>query len=201
MKKRSISLLLNILIIILEIIGFAVSYNNMHRIGIEYFTEESNLLALICSIIFVIYLIKNKTIPKWLNEFKYITNINLAITFLVVLFILIPMDNFSYKKYLLDGTMKYHHLICPLLSICSFIFFDRLKKYNMKDLFIGLIVTFIYAIVMIILNILGTIIGPYPFLMVKNQSVLMSTIWALTILSFSFLIALLLMKLHSKYNN
>ncbi len=201
MKNKNVSIILNVLIIIFEIMGFVISYNNMNRIAIEYYTEESNLIALVCSTIYLVYLIGKKKIPRWLSEFKYITNINLSITFLVVLFILIPMDNFKFKAYLIDGTMKYHHLICPILSVCSFIFFDSLCKFNKKDIHYGLTITIVYAIVMIILNIIGLIVGPYPFLMVKNQTILASIFWCIAILGFSYIIAFLLYKLRIKYSN
>lgn len=201
MKKKDISILLNLLVIIFEITGLIISYNNMNRIAIEYYTEDSNLIALVCSTIYLIYMIGKKKIPKWLSKFKYITNINLAITFLVVLFVLIPIDNFRFKAYLIDGTMKYHHLICPILSVYSFIFFDDLCKFNKKDIYFGLIITLIYAIVMIILNIFDLVVGPYPFLMVKNQTILASVFWCITILGFSYIIAFLLFKLRTKYCN
>ena len=65
MKKRKVAIILNVLIIIFEIIGFIITYNNNHRIAIEYYTEDSNILALITSIIFLIYLLFNKKIPKY----------------------------------------------------------------------------------------------------------------------------------------
>lgn len=200
MKKREVSLLLNFLLIVVEIIGFYIVINDMHRIGIEYYTEESNILALIVSIIYVIYEIKNIKIPKWLKSLKYISNVNLAITLLVVIFVLIPTSNFDVYGLLITKGMKYHHLFCPLISIISFIFFDNLGTYEKNDLLIGLSLTLVYAFIMIVANIVGTIVGPYSFLMVRNQTIVTSIIWLVLILGFSYSIALCLLKLHSKYN-
>ena len=71
MNKKKVSLLLNILIVILEIIGLIINYKTMNRISIEYYTIDSNILALCSSLIFIIYLLTNKKIPRWLSLFKY----------------------------------------------------------------------------------------------------------------------------------
>ena len=201
MKKKDVSLLLNIILILLEIVGFIVSINKSHNLYLEYYTEESNLLALIVTTIFVIYSFKDKKIPKWLSELKFISNINLAITFVVVLLVLIPLGNFDFYTYLISGTMKYHHLMCPIISLVSFIFFDELGKYSKKDIYIGLSLTFMYGIVMIILNIIGEIVGPYPFLRIKEQTFYVSIIWFILMFGLSYLIALFLKKLYTKYNH
>ena len=44
MKKRSISLVLNLLIISFELVGFIFSYLYNHRIAIEFYTECSNII-------------------------------------------------------------------------------------------------------------------------------------------------------------
>lgn len=198
MKKRDISISLNIVLIIFEIMGCLVLYNEIHRLGIEYYTEESNLLALVVAIIYVVYLLLKKKIPKWLSILKYMANIHLAVTFLVVIFILAPLDNYAYYTYLMTGTMLYHHLLCPVVSLISFIFFDDVGLLEDRDLPVSLSLTWTYAAIMIILNIAGTIIGPYPFLRVKEQTILASIIWFVLVLGFIYLIAYYLKAI---YNN
>ena len=196
--KKKISLILNLLIIIFELIGFIKTYTFNNRIPIEFYTEDSNLLALFTSIIYIIYLLKDNNIPKWLSEIKYISTICLTVTFVVVLFILTPIYNFNFIGMFFENSLLYHHLLCPILSIITFIYFDKLRIFSLKDNFIGISFTIIYGILLIILNILDIIVGPYPFLMVKNQSILMSILWFIIILGLTYFISSLLRKLYTK---
>ena len=200
MNKKKVSLLLNILIVILEIIGLIINYKTMNRISIEYYTIDSNILALCSSLILIIYLLTNKKIPRWLSLFKYISVIGLSVTLLVVLFILIPMGNFDYYTYLISNSMLYQHTLCPIIGIVTFLFFDNLGKYYKKDILIGLIFTIIYSIVLIILNVLNIVNGPYPFLMVRTQSILSSIIWFVVIYLLAFIISHSLRVLYLKQN-
>ena len=110
------------------------------------------------------------------------------------------MYNFNYGYMLFEGSMLYHHLLCPVLTIITFIFFDHLKDISKKDTIRGLYLTFIYAIILIILNLIDIIVGPYPFLMIKKQSIMMSVIWFIVIIGFAYLISISLRKLYLKYN-
>ena len=198
--KKKLYLIINILIVILELISFITIYKNNNHISIEYYTEESNILAFITCTIFTIYLIFNKKIPKWLVLLKYTSTICLTLTFLVVLLILAPMFDFDYIGMFFKGIMLYHHFLCPVLAIVSFLLLDDLgdlpDNYSIK----GLYLTFIYAFVLIILNIFDVVKGPYPFLMVKNQSILASIIWLIIIIGLSYLIAIILKKLYLKFH-
>ena len=200
MKKRNIAIILNILFIIVELISFGIIVGQMHRIGFEYYTEESNLIALLVAIVYLIYLLKNKGIPKWLCYLKYIANVNLTITLLVVIFILIPTYDFDVYGLLIKDGMKYHHLICPLISLTSFLFFERLGRFSKKDVFVGLSLTFIYAVVIILSNIFGIIEGPYKFLLIKEQTLIASIGWFVLIIGFAFIIASTLRVLYNKFN-
>ena len=200
MKNKKISIILNTLIIILEIIGFIVTLRVNHKISYEYYTEDSNIIALITSLIFVIFIITKNKIPKWLSILKYASTICLFLTFIVVLFILAPMYDFNYRYLLLYNSMFYQHLLCPILSIITFIFFDNIGKLTIKDSFIGISLTFIYAIILIILNYFELIIGPYPFLKINEQSIIMSIFWFILIFGLTYFISFILRKLYLKFN-
>ena len=103
------------------------------------------------------------------------------------------MYNFNYSYMLFYQELILHHLICPILSIITFIFFDNIKieKNNIKY---GISFTLIYAFIIIILNILKIVIGPYPFLMVYNQPIYMSIIWFILIVGLSYLISIILIR-------
>ena len=152
--------------------------------------------------IFVIYILLNKKIPKWLSLFKYSVTIGLSLTILMVIFVLIPMADFDFYGYLIEDAMLYQHVLCPVLAIISFICFDDLGEFSFKDNFLGLIITGIYPVVLILLTVFNQVqIPPYPFLDIKNQSIIEDVLWFVGVLAFAYLIAYILRTLYIKYNN
>lgn len=192
MKKR-IDIIVHILIIILEILGFIRAINHEGRLAIEFYTDLSNLMALITS---VLYLIFYKKENKFINSLYFVTTTMLTITLLVVIFVLGPMYSFDYKWLILQGSHFIMHLICPVLFILVYLFH---KKRN-DNKYLPVIVTGIYGIVLIILNLLKVVDGPYPFLKVYNQSILMTIIWGIILIGVSLVISILLIKLNNKIN-
>ncbi|MBR1376421.1 MAG: hypothetical protein IJ565_01210 [Bacilli bacterium] len=200
MNKKTLSLIFNIAIIILEIIATILSYKVNSRVLIEYYTIDSNLLIMVTSLIYIIFIFMKKDIPRWLSMLKYIATTCLVITFVIVMLILIPMADFNFKAMLIDDAMLYHHLLCPILALITFVFFDDLGTYNRKDNIIGILITQIYAAVLIILNIVNVVSGPYPFLMVRDQSILASTAWFIGIFVIEYMIALGVRIFQGKFN-
>lgn len=185
MKKEKKALILNILIIIFEIIGLVYTVYQSHSLMIEYYTIDSNIITLISSLLFVIFYKKKKGFVK---DIRFLATILLTVTFLVVVFILCPMQNFNYKLLMFTDTYYIFHTLCPILTVVSYIFFE--EGSNKK--IIGLAFTIIYAIVLITLNILDIISGPYPFLKVKEQSIPMTIMWGGLILLGSYLVGQIL---------
>ena len=91
--------------------------------------------------------------------------------------------------------MLYHHTLCPILAILSFAF---VEKYDNLNAVKGLYFTLIYAAVMIALNVLKIVEGPYPFLLIYKQPVLHSVLWTVIILAITYAIALILKKVNGK---
>ena len=189
MKKEKKALILNILIIIFEIIGLVYTVYQSHSLMIEYYTIDSNIITLISSLLFVIFYKKKKGFVK---DIRFLATILLIVTFLVVVFILCPMQNFNYKLLMFTDPYFIFHTLCPILTMVSYIFFE--EGSNKK--IIGLAFTIIYAIVLITLNILDIISGPYPFLKVKEQSIPMTIMWGGLILLGSYLVGQILYQLN-----
>ena len=193
MEKRSVSIALSIIIIILEIIALIVCYNSF-GINLAYYTIDSNIFLLISTIL---YLITINNVPKIVQLLKYSSTLSVFITFLVVVFVLYPMYDFNFQFMFLDGPNLYMHVLCPLLAVISFIFFDSNEIENsLKNNLRSLYFTIIYAIILISLNILNVVSGPYPFLKVNQQSPLMSVFWIVLILGGALILskALLFLK-------
>ena len=136
-------------------------------------------------------------VPKIVQLLKYSSTLSVFITFLVVVFVLYPMYDFNFQFMFLDGPNLYMHVLCPLLAVISFIFFDSNEIENsLKNNLRSLYFTIIYAIILISLNILNVVSGPYPFLKVNQQSPLMSVFWIVLILGGALILskALLFLK-------
>lgn len=200
MNKKKIKIFLNFAIIIFEIIGFTLAIDNFGYRFIEYYTQDSNLMVLATSILYLIYTINDKKIPALIQWLKYTSVVSITITFVVVVTILSWTMEGGIIAMLFKNSMLFHHTICPLLTIISFIFFEDYDFRSYKDTFRTVYFTIIYAIILIILNILRIVEGPYPFLMVYNQSIFMSILWFVLIIGGTFVIAALLKNINKKFN-
>ena len=171
-----------------EFIQSSTKYNQEKIIpALKVFFEKD----LICKI-------SKKKVNKFVRLFKYVTTVGLTITFVVVLVILLPMVGFNFNYLLFQGAMPYHHLICPILSFITFIYYDDLGKYYKKDSYYPLGVTLIYGFTLIVLNILRKIDGPYPFLKVYNQTFIVSVLWFILIIGMGYLISIIVLKFRNQ---
>ena len=191
MERYTIGLILNVILIILEIIGLIFCIDAFGGINLTYYTIDSNIFLLISSIL---YLISRKNPSRIVQFARYSATLSVLITFLVVIFILYPMHNFDFQFLFLDGPNPYMHVLCPIIAVISFIFFEKNEIQNdLKNNLRSMYFTFIYAIILLSLNILKVVNGPYPFLRVYEQSILMSVIWLVVILGFAFILSRLLL--------
>lgn len=191
MNKKKIALIINVIILVLTSLSFAKTFFQEHSIAVEYYTNDSNILALISSLLFIIFYKKEKNFVK---DIRFLATSCLTVTFLVVIFVLCPMYNFNYKLLMFTDIYLVFHTIVPILSIFSYIVLENgsSKKY------LCLIFTMIYAIILIILNILNLIKGPYPFLMVTTQNPLVTILWGIIIIGGSHIIEILVNRLNKK---
>jgi len=189
--KKKIDVIISLLIIVFELYAFLRTLLRNGRMGIEYYTVLSNLFAFLISILYLYYY-KQKN--KLVNNLYFITTCMMTLTFLVVFFILAPMYDFDYYWLMFKGSNLFMHTLCPSLMIVNYLFFNK----NKNNVFLPLIVTGIYGIILITLNLFKVVDGPYPFLKVYNQSVYMSILWILIIFFLNLLISFSLVKLNSK---
>lgn len=202
-KALAASIGINGLIVVFETIALVMSIRE-HGVGMfQYYTQDSNYLALGSSVIYTIFAVRKfagkQEIPEWVATIRYMASCCLLLTFTVVLFVLIPMSGFQYAgKMLLQGAMLYHHLLCPVLSAASFLLFERGFSASRKTILAAMAPTVVYALIIIALNIAKLLRGPYPFLYVYEQPVWMSFMWACIILSIALLFSWLLWRAKRK---
>lgn len=191
MKKKKIALILNLIIVLLELLGFGYTLYKQHYIALEYYTNDSNLITLIGSLLFIVFYKRKK---EFIKDIRFLSTVLLTITFLVVVFILCPMYNFNYKLLMFTDTFFIYHTLCPILCFISYIFFEE----GSKKKYLGLMFTILYSIVLITLNFINIVDGPYPFLRVRVQSPIMIITWGTIIIGSSYLIGILLYKLNKQ---
>ena len=121
----------NILIIILEILGLRVSIGDRKWRIFAYYTQISNLITIVSSIVYVF-----TGGPAWL---RYTSACMLTMTFAVTLFILVPFGG-GFRRLMLSGNGLYHHTLCPVLSVISYILWEAVSSYAVS----GVVSYFLY---------------------------------------------------------
>lgn len=189
-KNRKVALILNIILFLLEAITlvFAFKYN---KLALEYYTNDSNIFTMITSLLFIINYKFNK---NYIKNLRFISTVCLTVTFIVVLFIICPENNFNYKYYLLTDSFLMFHTICPIISFISYVFFEEPNNNN----FVGIGLTIVYGIILIILNLLKIVNGPYSFLMIRQQGILLTIFWFTILITINLVVCFGLNKLSNK---
>lgn len=204
MRKRNqfiaiwpLNMLLNVAVTVFATVGCVISWQ-YHGIGmLQFYTVDSNLLGGAACAINTYFLIRQringKSVPIWARILKYTAVCCLMVTFLVVLLVLAPTvgGQEGYRVMFTQRDMLYHHLLCPLLILFSFLLFDRMPVKTLRAAAYAMIPTGLYAAVAIVLNLTGVMDGPYPFLHVYEQPIWASCLWFTVILGGAFLITLL----------
>ena len=163
---------------------------------LRFYTQDSNIFGGIASSVTCIcslcaYRRGETRIPYAARLLQYVSACCLAVTFTVVVCILIPMNGGMNAIYpmLFEGAVLYMHFLCPILAVIITVFFTDREGFTGKSALWALLPTLIYGSVTVLLNILGVMEGPYPFLRVRSQSVQMSVLWLVLIIGCAYGIA------------
>ena len=168
-KKTKISIVLNILIFILTLIATIIMFTGfqfMHgekvlestKLGMfKFYTVDSNIFMGLSALIFALNEIgilkgRLKKIPESIYTIKLAGTVGVTLTFLVVFCYLGIIAEGGILSLLMNSNL-FFHLIIPLLSIISFIFFEKTKEIKLRQTLLALIPTMTYMLFYII-NIL-----------------------------------------------
>lgn len=220
-KKTKISLTINIIIFIFTLFASIVMFTGfkfMH--GIEpvlestklgmfrFFTVDSNMFMGLIALIFAykeIQLIKGKinNIPKIYYILKLMGTTAVSLTFVVVFAYLGPISKGGIPSMLMNSNLFYHFLT-PVLSIVTFVSFEKNNFLKKKDTLFGIIPTILYAIYYLI-NILihienGKVSPVYDWYWFVQSGVWTAVIVAPMILFITYIISLLLYIFSRKKN-
>ena len=161
-SKLIVSIVLNLLIFAMVVFSTIVMFTDFkfthgkepvlesHGISMfKFFTVDSNIFMGIVSLLFAIkeiMMLKDKTsnISTKLYILKLMATTGVGVTFAVV---------FLYLGHIVDGGMLtmlqnsnlFYHLIIPVFSFITFIFFERTTKLKFKYTLYGLVPTVLYA--------------------------------------------------------
>lgn len=163
-NKLLLSLICNFLIIVTTIGDISYYFinggdGNMMVKGVlclRFFTNLSNILVALCSLVLVIFTInklkKNKKIPDLVYLLKYIGTVSVSVTFITCVVFLGPIQQINGLGYfsLFKGNVFFLNFFTPLISILSYII---LEKNNLKKntVLYSLLPTIFYGIVYFIM--------------------------------------------------
>lgn len=154
---------MNILVILLEIPGFCRSISERKWGIFAYYTQLSNICAILSSLCLVFM----GDVP-FSVMLRFLASCMLTMTFVITVFVLIPMGA-GIKRMMFSGNGLFHHLLCPVLSVFSYVFFET-PAAGRRMVLLPVLATLFYGTFMMALNGLGRYEGPYPFFRVRHQS-------------------------------
>ncbi len=162
--------ILNLTVVIFELIAFARVHKSRDlKRGMIFYTQLSNLLALVSSLLLVI--MGQRT---FVEVFRYLSVSMLVMTFFVTAFILVPMSG-KLKELMFTDSGLYHHLLVPVLSTVSWLFAE--DRVSPAWIWLPIAVTLIYGFTMLYLNAIGKVDGPYPFFRVGKLGAKKTVLW------------------------
>ena len=161
LRRQKAALVLNAIIIAFTVfatISLVIGFKFMQDITVlseknfksfRYFTIQSNLLAAIVAIIYVIYKCrpvgkKSEKLPTWLYFLKLASADAVAFTMFVTVFYLAPTSSKGYFSLFMNSNL-FMHFLTPLLCIISFVCFESAEKAPFKFSFAGVIPMALYA--------------------------------------------------------
>ena len=218
-KDIKTSIFMNIMIIVFTIFATFIMFTGikfMHgceiilestKLGVfKFFTVQSNILIAIVSFIFLkneidILKGKKKEITTRNYILKLIGTTAVGLTFFIVFAYLGPISKEGIMSMLMNSNL-FFHLIIPVMSIMTFVLFEKTNKISFKNTFYGLIPTAMYGFYYLI-NVLihmenGKVSPIYDFYWFVQNGVWTAFIVVPIIFIITYLISLSLWKLNRK---
>ena len=166
----NIARIICLIILALETRGLFLSIGDRRWKVFAFYTQISNITTALSALLVVIFGETGIT-----TMIRYLSSCMLVMTFIVTTCVLIPMGG-NPKMLLFSGNGFYHHLVIPVVSVCSYLVFEQ-HVTNAGAILIPTIMTFLYGIIMLYMNYKDWFDGPYPFFRVKQQSVKATVLW------------------------
>lgn len=160
MKRIKTAFVLNICIFLLEVfaIGWMMSGNSSGLLTaarlrtLRYFTIDSNILMGIVALLIGIdqwKVLKGKKNEVSASSYvlKLVGTASVTLTMLITVFFLLPTTAATYGYFALFAYSNFFlHLLNPIVSIVSFLCFEKTKKIAFKHTFTAIIPMLLYAV-------------------------------------------------------
>ena len=186
--RRVLSILLNLAVVYMEPTAIRMSWEAVGDQTLTFYTENSNIFSagvcLLVAVCQVWALISGRELPRWVKRLKFLAACCLTMTFLTVVFVLAPYyPNEGGVRFLLtESSMLYHHLLNPLCVFVSFAFLEREPRLSARNIPLALVPTVVYGAIALWANYQRLWTGPYPFLLVYEQTTRQTVLWSVGIL-------------------
>ena len=215
MNKKNISFILNIIIFLLLIVGLVLETFELVLRGeglhlfitrFKFFTELSNIFAGITAFVYAYYLFNGKgknPIPNTLKVLKLFSTGAVLVTFLTVVFYLIPISG-SYWKNLVIGSQFIFHVVNPILCFITFTFYENNKvekRYLIYNLIPITLYGFFYFVTALTHMENGKIPYDYDWYLFMSNGVVIGLIVYVFFILFDEGLVCLLNKLNGKLNS
>lgn len=175
--RTKLTIATHAILTILEIIALVYDIYSFGIAMFSYYTIDSNILQMLVSAGILYCLLKKKegTIPVWLSKAHLVSAVALTVTFLIAALVLAPQEGFSY--YFLENVAPINHFLAPVLSVLSFLFLGIGEKLPKKAVFAPVDATLLYGVIVLLLNAVRVVDGPYFFLKVYETAPSTIVMW------------------------
>lgn len=161
--RHRVDLFLN-LVIVLTTAGAVLSYfiggpdvlGSQGVMCFRYFTTDSNILAAVASLLWLIFRLSGRKVPAWITVLKFTGTVAVSITFLVVVFFLAPMGvlgggGFQTVLMYFSGAVFVLHFTTPVLSFISTVLLEKEPALSRLQAAWGVVPTVVYGVVYLVM--------------------------------------------------
>ena len=202
MKKKAnrirlaLMLLLDILMIAAEVDALFYYWKARGVRMFIYYTQDSNILALItcivCAILGIIGLVRGYRLPGWTRKLRFCASGCLMLTMIVAAFVIVPVDKKrTYANFMFSGKYLWLHTICPVIMFVQ-LYLHEGPRLGERHAITTLLPTVIYGGILLFLNAKGVCSGPYHFLKVRGQEMYITVMGCIAVLAIAYLIVRLM---------
>lgn len=162
MKRIKVAYYLNICIVLLEVLANLWMTSGIQIFAktevlsasklamLKYFTVDSNILMGVAALIYAICCRqvlskKRASIPLWVSSLQLLSVVSVTLTFMVTVFFLAPTAPYNWILLFADSNFLLH-LLNPILSIITFVGFEKRADLSFYHTFIGIVPMLLYAV-------------------------------------------------------
>ncbi len=201
-KNNKLAILCNSVMIIFTCVGLYMSIQESDIF--LHFTNDINILLLVSNIVYILTLLIKKDVAFIGLLLRYMATACLVLIFIATFYLASTIETTyveGLKFYLTNKSFLFFNLLNPIISVVSFTRFEGDRRLNKKKtIYLAMLPTLLYGIVLVILNLTNTVVGPYPFLMVNANTPLVSIICMIVILVLNYLIARFILLFNQKHS-